>query len=267
MPAIVTPGRARHDAAEWAVFTERRAYAADIDWYRRRHGKAAGEARFFAEQRAVETLRDRGNLLMVGGVSLMLECLIGNGTGTAAQALTFLNGSNGYLGVGDSSTAEAPTQTDLQAASNKTRQVFDSTFPKHTDGTTAKAITGATNATPISVTATAHGFSTGDFVVISQVGGNTAANGLFQITVVDANTFTLNGSAGSGAYTSGGNADKSRCAVFQATFGTGSANYVWNEWITVNGSSGGRALNRKVVALGTKTSAASWALLVAVGVS
>lgn len=66
------------------------------------------------------------------------------------------------------------------------------------------AITGATNASPIQITSTAHGRSTNDVVSISGVLGNTAANGDWTITVVDANNFTLNGSAGNGAYTSGG---------------------------------------------------------------
>ena len=65
-------------------------------------------------------------------------------------------------------------------------------------------ITGATNATPISVTSAAHGLTTGDKVVIVNVGGNTAANGLWTVTVVSASVFTLNSSVGNGAYTSGG---------------------------------------------------------------
>jgi hypothetical protein len=73
-----------------------------------------------------------------------------------------------------------------------------------------KAITAATNATPIVVTATAHGFSNGDFVSIRDVGGNLAANGVWKIANVAANTFELtdpvSGSnvVGSAAYTSGG---------------------------------------------------------------
>jgi hypothetical protein len=69
-----------------------------------------------------------------------------------------------------------------------------------------KNITGATNATPIAITCTAHGYSTGDTVVIISVGGNTAANGTWEITSTGADTFTLDGSAGNAAYTSGGTA-------------------------------------------------------------
>lgn len=73
-----------------------------------------------------------------------------------------------------------------------------------------KAITGASNATPISITCTSHGYTTGDRVMIKGVGGNTASNGLFTITNTGANTFTLQDAttganvAGNGAYTSGG---------------------------------------------------------------
>ena len=68
-----------------------------------------------------------------------------------------------------------------------------------------RAISNATNASPIRVTTTvAHGWTTGAKVVIESVAGNTAANGTWTITYVDATNFTLNGSTGNGAYTSGG---------------------------------------------------------------
>jgi hypothetical protein len=66
-------------------------------------------------------------------------------------------------------------------------------------------ISGATNAAPIVVaTAAPHGLESSDIVQISGVGGNGNANGLFAVTVVDSTHFSLNNSAGSGAYTSGG---------------------------------------------------------------
>lgn len=66
-----------------------------------------------------------------------------------------------------------------------------------------QVITGATNATPISIAAAAHGLVTGDQAVVSHVQGNTAANGTWTVTVVDANNFTLNGSVGNGVYVAG----------------------------------------------------------------
>lgn len=80
----------------------------------------------------------------------------------------------------------------------------------------ALLVSAATNATPIEITTTvAHGLSTGDEVMITGVGGNTAANNTstnprWKVTVVDSDSFTLQhpvtgaNIAGSGAYTSGG---------------------------------------------------------------
>lgn len=77
------------------------------------------------------------NLLVYGGASCLWECLVGNGTASAGQALTYFNNAQAAIGTGDSSTAAAATQTDLQAASGAThqfRQPMDSTYPQHTDG-------------------------------------------------------------------------------------------------------------------------------------
>lgn len=74
------------------------------------------------------------------------------------------------------------------------------------------AISNATNATPITIsTITPHGMNQGDYVYISGVGGNTAANGFRRIySVPTERSFSLISAtssstvAGSGAYTSGG---------------------------------------------------------------
>jgi hypothetical protein len=71
--------------------------------------------------------------------------------------------------------------------------------PAHTG-----SVTGASNASPVVITSASHGLQTGQRVTVSGVGGNTAANGTFVVTRVDANTFSLDGSTGNGAYTSGG---------------------------------------------------------------
>lgn len=76
--------------------------------------------------------------------------------------------------------------------------------------TAIKAITGATAATPIVITATAHGYTNGDLVFIDGVLGNTAANGFWKIANQAANTFELTdpvtgtNATGVTAYTSGG---------------------------------------------------------------
>ncbi len=131
-----------------------------------------------------------GNLMSYGGASALWERL-----GANAGAVTAFDNTNARIGVGDSATAEAATQTDLQAATNKTRKAMDATYPTHTDSTAVGA----------------------------------------------------------------------RDMIFRSTFLTGEANYVWAEWAIFNGTlttgvaAGGRMLNRKVQALGTKASG-SWQL-------
>jgi len=71
-----------------------------------------------AEVREIE-----GNLLVTAGITLMLNLLIGAGG-------TVFSNANAYLGVGDSATAAAIGQTDLQAATNKFRKAMDATYPQ-----------------------------------------------------------------------------------------------------------------------------------------
>jgi hypothetical protein len=69
---------------------------------------------------------------------------------------------------------------------------------------------------PVQITATTHGFSTGDSIRIADVGGITPSlDGTYDITYVDANNFTLDGTDSSdytGPYTSGGTAGYSDCS-------------------------------------------------------
>ena len=85
-----------------------------------------------------EIVEGHSNLFVYGGSSLVWECLLGRGTGTLAQPLTYMGlagGSTGvaYLAVGSSSTAESATVTALVTESK--RIVMDATYPQHTDAT------------------------------------------------------------------------------------------------------------------------------------
>lgn len=91
---------------------------------------AAGEASSAHRERA----EFHGNLLMIGGASALWQRLIGT-------AVTDFSSSNAYLGVGDSTTAAADTQTDLQAASNKTRKAATASHTDSTSSSGAKTIT------------------------------------------------------------------------------------------------------------------------------
>jgi hypothetical protein len=112
------------------------------------------------------------------GRDLIAKAIIGD-------AFTLFNNANSRIGVGDSSTAFAATQTDLQGT-NKLRKGMEVAYPSR------------------------------------------AVNVL----------------------------------SFRSLFGTSEANFAWNEWGVFNAASAGDMLNRKVEALGTKTSAQSWQLTV-----
>lgn len=93
--------------------------------------------------------------------------------------------------------------------------LFEAT-PGLTAIATSKTISGASNGNPVQVTAPGHGFTTGDAVMITNVGGMTELNSrIFLVTVTGLDTFTLNGVNGTAfaAYTGGGTATK---AIFYA---------------------------------------------------
>lgn len=106
-------------------------------------------------------------------------------------AVTPFNAANAHIGVGDSATAFAAGQTDLQAAANKVRKPMDATYPS-----------GAANV-----------------------------------------------------------------LTFRSTFGTGDANFAWNEWGVFNAAAAATMLNRKVESLGTKTATQTWQFTVTLTVN
>jgi len=96
---------------------------------------------------------------------------------------------------------------------------FSFTRPANTTAYTAKdavnvgfTVSAASNASPIEITTSeVHGLSNGDYVTISDVGGNTNANGSFFVKFVSTTKFTLYSDkslttpvAGNDDYTSGG---------------------------------------------------------------
>lgn len=64
---------------------------------------------------------------------------------------------------------------------------------------TTKTITAATVASPIVVTSATHGYTTGQTIGIAG-STMTGMDGVYTITVIDANTYSLDGSSGSGSY-------------------------------------------------------------------
>lgn len=124
-----------HEPAQWQCdFTIAKYNVAsimspvEIDRYINRMGMSAQQLGIDA----YETRDYHGNALVYGGASAIWERLKGTG-------VTAFDNSNAYLGVGDSTTAVASDQTDLQASTNKFRKAMEATFPTHTDGTSLQS--------------------------------------------------------------------------------------------------------------------------------
>lgn len=77
-----------------------------------------------------ERLQFKGNLLLNEGINELWTIVAGTGG-------TLFDNSNAYIGVGDSSTAAAASQTGLQASSNKAYVAMDALYPTY--GTSQKA--------------------------------------------------------------------------------------------------------------------------------
>ena len=65
-----------------------------------------------------------GNIMLNEGIAELWDIVIGAGTPTK------FDNTNSRLGVGDSTTAEAASQTDLQAATNKTYKAMSASYPQ-----------------------------------------------------------------------------------------------------------------------------------------
>ncbi len=96
------------------------------------------------------------------------------------------------------------TPAALHAAGAKSSPWFYIAQHTHPNNNVSTPIIDVTDATPIVAESTGHGVSNDELVNIGDVGGNTAANGVWTAANVTANTLELAGSAGNGAYTSGG---------------------------------------------------------------
>jgi hypothetical protein len=166
----------KQDVARWLCRYKLAKYHQDIEPYR------GSEKTFYEQFKPYEVIEGEGNCLLNTGIDEMWDLICGD-------SANHFNSSYAQIGVGDSNTAADATQTDLQAATNKTYKGMESGYPTST----------------------------------------------------------------------------SQKATFKASFGDSEANYTWNEWV-VKQSSSGKCLNRKVDALGTKSSG-TWTLEVSITLS
>jgi hypothetical protein len=164
------------DIAKWICHYRLSKYHEDIEAYR------GSESAFHDGFKPYEVIEGEGNCLLNVGIDEMWDLIVGD-------SANHFNNASAQIGVGDSDTAASATQTDLQAATNKTYKGMETGYPTST----------------------------------------------------------------------------SQKATFKASFGASDANYTWNEWVVKQGTSG-KCLNRKVDALGTKSSG-TWTLEVSVTLS
>lgn len=101
-----------HESATWHCAWEVKKYWGDHSLEDRESGKV----------QPYEVVTGEGNTLITAGINTMLNGLIGT-------AITAYSNANCRIGVGDSATAPTAADTDLNAATNKTRQLADATYP------------------------------------------------------------------------------------------------------------------------------------------
>lgn len=123
--------RAFHDVQRWRCHTKVEKYWGDV--LVDPDGQAFNAVGAPVSPYAVT--EKEGNLLVIGGASIQWQTLIGNGVTTQSAATGYFSNANAYISVGDSTTAAADTQTELQAATNRKRIAMDATYPLHTDTT------------------------------------------------------------------------------------------------------------------------------------
>jgi len=169
----------KQELANWQCRYRLSKYHEDIEPYRSR------EDEFHQLFKPYQVIKGEHNCLLNSGIDEMWDLI----TGAVSGADHIFDNAAAQIGVGDSTTAADATQTDLQAATNKTYKGMETSYPTST----------------------------------------------------------------------------SQKATFKASFGSTEANYIWNEWV-VKQSTSGKCLNRKVEPLGTKTTG-TWTLEVSITLS
>lgn len=152
------------------------------------------------------TILDGGAAVVVPGATVQVA--IGTcSSGTAAQVVATQSPNTLVTNQGYGNLTEAAALSALKGGTMLAMKAATVTagFIIGKGTAVGGGVTAASTATPIVITTTsAHGLITGAVVTVASVGGNTPANGTFKITRLSTTTFSLDGSIGVGAYTSGG---------------------------------------------------------------
>jgi hypothetical protein len=107
------------ESASWLCRFRLSKYKEDIEAYRDR------EEEFHRLHQPYEVIEREGNVLLNTGIDEIWDLV----TGISSDCF---NNANAQIGVGDSSTAADASQTDLQAATNKTYKGMESGYPTST---------------------------------------------------------------------------------------------------------------------------------------
>lgn len=112
----------KQELANWLCRYRLTKYRQDIEPYR---GK---ETEFHELFTPYEVIEGEGNCLLNSGIDEIWDLV----TGVSSGADHIFDNAHAQIGVGDSDTAADATQTDLQAASNKTYKGMESSYPTST---------------------------------------------------------------------------------------------------------------------------------------
>lgn len=112
------------DLANWQMRARLLKYKEDITPF----AKEGKEAEFHNLFKPYEIIEMEGNCLLNSGIDEMWDLI----TGVVSGATHIFDNAAATIGVGDSATAAAATQTDLQAATNKTYKAMEAGYPTST---------------------------------------------------------------------------------------------------------------------------------------
>ncbi len=112
----------KQDSGRWLCRYRLSKYHEDIGAYQGR------EAEFHERFQPYEVIEGEGNCLLNSGINEMWDLITGEVSGSGH----IFDNTAARIGVGDSSTAADPSQTDLQAATNKSYKGMESGYPTST---------------------------------------------------------------------------------------------------------------------------------------
>ncbi len=114
----------KQELANWRCQYRLSKYHEDIEPYRARDE----EVKFHELFKPYEVIEGEGNCLLNSGIDEMWDLL----TGAVSGNDHIYDNSHAQIGVGDSTTTADASQTDLQAATNKTYKGMESGYPTST---------------------------------------------------------------------------------------------------------------------------------------